>query len=112
MDLQTRCITFIARYLVPKKLWESLERKYKTEDAGTKKFVVARFLDYKMVDLKTVMSQIQELQVILSEILSEGMNLSETFQVAAMVEKLPPSWTDFKHYLKHKRKEMTIEDLI
>ncbi|GJX42164.1 retrotransposon protein, putative, ty1-copia subclass [Tanacetum coccineum] len=33
-----------------KELWESLERKYKTEDAGTKKFVVARFLDYKMVD--------------------------------------------------------------
>ncbi|GJU83143.1 hypothetical protein Tco_1285508 [Tanacetum coccineum] len=35
-----------------KELWESLERKYKTEDAGTKKFVVARFLDYKMVDFK------------------------------------------------------------
>ena len=31
---------------------------------------------------------------------------------AAMVEKLPPSCTDFKHYLKHKRKEMTIEDLV
>ena len=58
------------------------------------------------------MSQIQELQVILSEILSKGMNLSETFQVTAMVEKLPPSWTDFKYYLKHKRKEMTIEDLV
>ena len=44
-----------------KELWESLERKYKTEDAGTKKFVVARFLDYKMVDSKTVISQVQEL---------------------------------------------------
>ncbi|GJQ91822.1 retrovirus-related pol polyprotein from transposon TNT 1-94 [Tanacetum coccineum] len=40
-----------------KELWESLERKYKTEDAGTKKFVVARFLDYKMVDSKSVSSQ-------------------------------------------------------
>ena len=38
--------------------------------------------------------------------------LSETFQVAAMIEKLPPSWIDFKNYLKHKRKEMTIEDLV
>ena len=37
-----------------KELWESLDRKYKTEDAGTKKFVVGRFLDYKMVDSKTV----------------------------------------------------------
>ena len=40
-----------------KELWESLERKYKIEDAGTKKFVVARFLDYKMVDTKTVINQ-------------------------------------------------------
>ncbi|GJW72037.1 retrotransposon protein, putative, ty1-copia subclass [Tanacetum coccineum] len=45
-----------------KELWESLERKYKTEDAGTKKFVVARFLDYKMVDSKNVISQVQDQQ--------------------------------------------------
>ena len=95
-----------------KELWESLDWKYKTEDAGSKKFVVARFLDYKMGDSKTVMSQVQELQVILHEIHAEGMTLSETFQVAAIIEKLPPSWKEFKNYLKHKRKEMKIEDLI
>ncbi|KAK3024054.1 hypothetical protein RJ639_042965 [Escallonia herrerae] len=33
-----------------KALWESLERKYKTEDAGSKKFVVGKFLDFKMVE--------------------------------------------------------------
>jgi len=58
------------------------------------------------------MSQVQDLQVILHDIHSEGMILSETFQVAAMIEKLPPSWIDFKNYLKHKRKEMSIEDLV
>ena len=41
-----------------KKLWESLDRKYKTEDVGAKKFIVGRFLDYKMVDSKTVVSQV------------------------------------------------------
>ncbi|KAD6118765.1 hypothetical protein E3N88_10036 [Mikania micrantha] len=85
-----------------KELWESLDRKYRTKDAGTKKFVVARFLDYIMVDTNTVLNQVQELQIILSDIHSEGMTLSETFQVAAMIEKLPPSWVDFKNYLKHK----------
>ncbi|GJX64038.1 zinc finger, CCHC-type containing protein [Tanacetum coccineum] len=65
-----------------KELWESLERKYKTKDAGTKKFVVAHFLDYKMVDSKNAISQ------------------------------LPQSWVDFKKYLKHKRKEMSVEDLV
>lgn len=95
-----------------KELWESLERKYKTEDAGTKKFVVARFLDYKMDDSKKVMSQVQDLQILLHDIHAEGMTLSETFQVPAIIEKLPPSWVEFKNYLKHKRKEMSVEDLV
>ena len=47
-----------------KKLWESLDHKYKTEDVGSKKFVVGRFLDYKIIDSKIVDSQVQELQVI------------------------------------------------
>ena len=40
------------------------------------------------------------------------MILSETFQVAAIIEKLPPRWKDFKNYLKHKRKEMNLEERI
>ena len=28
-----------------KELWDALEKKYKTEDAGMKKFIVAKFLD-------------------------------------------------------------------
>ncbi|KAJ9561120.1 hypothetical protein OSB04_006280 [Centaurea solstitialis] len=95
-----------------KELWESLDRKYKTEDAGTKKHAVARFLEFKMIDSKTVMSQIQDLQVMIHDVLAEGMTVSETFQVAAMIEKLPPGWIDFKNYLKHKRKEMTVEELV
>ena len=95
-----------------KEQWELLDQKYKTKDAGAKKFIMGRFLDYKMVDSKTVVSQVQELQIILHEIHVEGIMLSETFQVAANIEKLPPGWKDFKNYLKHKKKEMSIEDLI
>ena len=95
-----------------KELWESLDRKYKTKDARMKKLVVGRFLDYKMVDSKTIISQVQDLQVILHEIHAEGMMLSESFQVAAIIEKLLSNWKDFKNYLKHKRKEMKLEDLI
>ncbi|XP_070057581.1 uncharacterized protein [Nicotiana tomentosiformis] len=80
-----------------KQLWITLERKYKMEDVGLKKFVAAKFLDYKMVD---------------SKIFAEGLVINEAFQVAAMIEKLPPLWKDFKNYLKHKRKEMYLEDLI
>ena len=95
-----------------RELWESLDKKYKTEDVGLKKFVVGKFLDYKMLDTKTVISQVQDLQVILHDIHAEGMSLSESFQVAAIIEKLPPLWKELKNYLKHKRKEMRLEDLI
>ena len=65
-----------------------------------------------MLDSKTVISQVQDLQVILHDIHVEGMSLGESFQVAVIIEKLPPLWKEFKNYLKHKRKEMRLEDLI
>ncbi|XP_073049459.1 uncharacterized protein [Primulina eburnea] len=95
-----------------KELRHSLEKKYKTEDAGVKKFVVGKFLDFRMVDAKSVISQVQEIQIIIHDLLAEGMDINEPFQVAAIIEKLPPMWKDFKNYLKNKRKELKLEDLI
>ncbi|XP_055824342.1 uncharacterized protein LOC129892825 [Solanum dulcamara] len=95
-----------------KELWDALEKKYKTEDACLKKIVVAKFLDYKMIDSRTVGTQVQELQLIFHDLITEGMVVNEAFQVAAMIEKLPLSWRDFKNYLKHKCKEMKLEDLV
>ena len=70
-----------------KELWDALDKKYKTKDAGAKKFVVGRLLDFKMVDSKTVINQVQEFQVILHEIHAERMPLNELFQV--VFEVLP-----------------------
>ena len=50
--------------------------------------------------------------MIIHEIHTEGMVLCESFQVAVVIEKLSPTWNDFKNYLKHKRKEMNMEDLV
>ena len=38
--------------------------------------------------------------------------MNDVFQVATIIEKLPPLWKDIKNNLKHKYKEMTLEDLI
>ena len=73
---------------------------------------LGRFLDYKMVDSKIVVNQVQELQMIIHDSHSEGMVINESFQVAAVIEKLPHTWKEFKNYLKNKRKKMTMEDLI
>ena len=50
--------------------------------------------------------------MIFHDIHAKGMSLSESFQVATIIEKLSPLWKEFKNYLKHKRKEMRLEDLI
>ncbi|KZV25894.1 hypothetical protein F511_30733 [Dorcoceras hygrometricum] len=94
-----------------KELWNSLEKNYKTQDVGVKKFFVGKFLDYKMVDAKSVMSQVQEIQIIIHDLLAEGMD-NEPFEVAAIIKKLPPMCRDFKNYLKHKLKELKLEELI
>ncbi|XP_069149389.1 uncharacterized protein [Solanum lycopersicum] len=69
-------------------------------------------LDYKIVDRKTVGSQVYKLQLILHDLIAEDMVVNEDFQVVATIKKLPPSSNDFKNYLKHKRKELKLEDLV
>lgn len=89
-----------------------------------------------MIDNNSVVSQLQELQVIIHYLLTEGMILTnafvkhfknilnihikfivglvvnEAFQVATIIQKLQPMWKDLKNYLKYKHKEMSVEDLI
>ena len=52
-----------------------------------------------------MISQVREFQLILYEIEAEG-------RFYLKMEKLPPAWRDFKNYLKHKCKELKLEDLI
>ena len=70
--------------------------------------MVTKILDYKMVDSKAVGSQLcelYELQLISQDLIAQGMVVNESFRVVAMIEKLPPSWNDFKNCLNHKLKK-------
>ena len=69
-------------------------------------------MNYKMIDSRPVMDQVQEFQMIIHGLVAEGMSLPDNFVRCILIEKLPPSWKDFKHYLKHKRKRMSLVDLI
>ena len=95
-----------------KEIWEALKKKYDTEEAGAKKYAVSRYLKYQMTDDRSVEMQSHELQKIAHEIISEGMVLDEQFQIAVIIDKLPPSWKDFKNTLRHKTKEFSLESLI
>ena len=51
-----------------------------------------------MVVSHTVISQVQNFQIILHDIHSEDMSLSESFQVATLMEKVTIDLKDFKNY--------------
>ena len=66
-------------YQTSRQLWEALDKKYKLENASTKKFLVGKFLDFKMVDTKLIVNQMEELQIIISDLHSEGIVINEPF---------------------------------
>nr|GFC02590.1 zinc finger, CCHC-type [Tanacetum cinerariifolium] len=94
-----------------KALWESLEFKYMAEDASATKFLVSSFMDYKMVDNRPVMEQYHEMIWILGQYTQHNLMMDEAISVAVIIDKLPPSWKEFKHGLKHKKEELNLVQL-
>ncbi|XP_021722414.1 uncharacterized protein LOC110689893 [Chenopodium quinoa] len=94
-----------------KELWESLESKYMAEDASSKKFLVSNFNNYKFVDGRSIMDQFHELQRIYGSLEQHGIAMNELFVVFSIIDKLPPSWKNVKHDLKHKKEDMTLSGL-
>ncbi|XP_043710155.1 uncharacterized protein LOC122659065 [Telopea speciosissima] len=99
-------------YSTLRELWEDLDKKYKIEDAGNKKFLVSKLFDYRMVGDKFIISQTYELQDLMNQIISEGHSLDESFQVSTIISKLPLVWKDCRKELKQKKDAMTMQELI
>ncbi|XP_048611342.1 uncharacterized protein LOC125585743 [Brassica napus] len=94
-----------------KELWDALESKYMAEDASSKKFLVSNFNNYKLSDSRSVMEQYNELLRILGQFAQHNMKMDESISVSNIIDKLPPSWKDFKHILKHKNEELSLVQL-
>ncbi|KAJ9565193.1 hypothetical protein OSB04_001159 [Centaurea solstitialis] len=65
----------------------------------------------KMVDTRPVMEQYHELQRMLGQFAQYDMKMDESISVSSIIDKLPPSWKDFKNNLKHKKEELTLVEL-
>jgi len=81
------------------------------EDATSKKFLVSHFNNYKMVGNKSVMGQLYEIERILNNYKQHNMNMDETIIVSSIIDKHPPSWKDFKRTMKHKKEDISLEQL-
>nr|KAJ0207190.1 hypothetical protein LSAT_V11C500269530 [Lactuca sativa] len=94
-----------------KELWDSLESKYMVEDASSKKFHISNFMGYKMIDSRPVMEQYHEMLRILGQFAQHNLKMDEAIVVPIIIDKLPPSWKDFKHNLKHNKEELNLTQL-
>lgn len=44
--------------------------------------------------------------------LSKGMKMCEILQANVLLENFQPSWSDYHNHLKHKKKDLTLQELI
>ncbi|XP_071726728.1 uncharacterized protein [Rutidosis leptorrhynchoides] len=64
-----------------------------------------------MVDTRPVMEQFHELLRILGQFVQHNLKMDEAISVVMIIDKLPPSWKEFKHTLKHSKEEITLIQL-
>jgi len=74
-----------------------LQKRFKVDIFVMKKFIIEKFLDFKMVDLIIIISQVQEFQLTLHYNYAKDMVINESFKVAMIIDKLPSSWKEFKN---------------
>ena len=65
-----------------------------------------------MIDEKSISDQIHECKELLRGAEKSGTLFSEDFKVSCLIDKLPPSWSDFARNLRHKQGELTLTQAI
>jgi hypothetical protein len=95
-----------------KELWDALDAKFGAADAGSELYIIESFLDFKMTKDLPVVQQAHEIHRISKELKLLKCALPDKFMAGCIIAKLPPSWRNFATALKHKRQEISVENLI
>ena len=100
------------QYKVAKEIWDALTKKYIVEDARTKKYAIRNFLKFQMTENRDVSSQIHDYHMLVNDLVTKDIKLPEPFVASYLIETLPDFWKDYKNSMKHKRKQMSLKDVI
>jgi hypothetical protein len=103
--------TLVLPPLRVKGLWTKLENEFSEVDNGNESFTTENYLDYKMAEGRSIMEQLQEIQLHVRDLVQYGCVLPDSFQVNAILAKLPHSWRDFVTSRRHMKKQMTLTEL-
>ena len=93
-------------------IWNLLSKKYIIEEAGSQQYFIGDFLHFRMVDNKPITNQIHDYHRLVDNLKNEGIILPARFLAGCLIEKLPESWNDYIKTAKHKKKHMSLEDVI
>ena len=99
-------------YTNPTELWDALERKFAVSEGGRLLYTCEQFYDFSIDAAKSIDAQTHEMQLLAREIAGLGCALPDRFVGAGIIAKLPASWRNFATTLKHKREDMSTENLI
>ncbi|KAL0402677.1 UNVERIFIED_CONTAM: hypothetical protein Slati_4297600 [Sesamum latifolium] len=95
-----------------KSLWDELDQKYNTEEQGLKKYSVFKFMQYQMVEDKSVAEQTHEIIILEHALANAEMKLPKKFLVMSIVDKFLKSWENFGMTLKHHKERLSLDDLM
>lgn len=62
-----------------------------------------------MLDSKSILAQVHELQVLMNKIKAVKIYIPKSFQVGAIISKLPPLWKGYKKKLLHSSEDFSLE---
>jgi hypothetical protein len=83
----------------------------KQKKIGTDKFLILKYFEFKIVDNLSVLDHMHELQVLVNKFHDLSINISESFQVGAIIAKLSPSWNNYRKKHLHMTEDLTLEQI-
>jgi hypothetical protein len=110
--LVDRLVDANIQHTYEKELWDALTTKYGVSDAGSDLYIMESFHDYKMADNLSIIEQAHEIQCIAKELDHLRIVLPDRFVAGCIIAKFPSTWRNFATSLKHKRQEISVENLI
>ena len=100
------------QFKIAKEIWDAMNKKCILENAGTQKYVIGNFRNFQMTEGRDVSSQIHDYHLLINDFAIEDIKLPEPFVAGYLVQTLLESWKDYKNNMKHKKKQMSLEDVI
>lgn len=83
-SLSGRLYDLYASIKNPRELWNALENKYKAHEQGTNKYLVSKYMEFQMVDGKSILEQVHELQILVNKLKSLTVTLPKFFKLVQL----------------------------